>query len=279
MVWKSISWVLEPLLSISLVAQQMPQGTAPPTPAAPATQPLPAQPQTYEHTLQDGTPVKLQLSKTLSSADAEVGQEISFEVVDDIDVDGVTVLRAGAPAIGRVIEAVPKKRMGRAGKLIFNIDYVRLADNEKAALRAVNDTTGSSHVAGMIGLMINMPVVAAPFFLLMHGEDTTIHRGTEITAFINGDMRLDLAKFGAAPEPAAPTATVQASLDIASTPAGADIEVDGTFVGHTPSTVALSAGSHKISLKKKGFADWSKTLNVASGTVNLDAVLEQAQAQ
>jgi hypothetical protein len=71
----------------------------------------------------------------------------------------------------------------------------------------------------------------------------------------------------------------QASLMVASMPSGADIEVDGGFVGNTPSTVSLAAGSHQIVVKKKGFNDWTKTLNVTGGNINLNADLEQAPAQ
>ena len=66
------------------------------------------------------------------------------------------------------------------------------------------------------------------------------------------------------------------SVSIDSTPPGADIEVDGSFVGNTPSTVAITPGSHQIAVKKKGFADWTKTLNVTGGTVHLNAELEIA---
>jgi hypothetical protein len=38
-------------------------------------------------------------------------------------------------------------------------------------------------------------------------------------------------------------------------------------------------GSHQIAVKKKGFADWTKTLNVTGGTVHLNAELEQAPTQ
>jgi hypothetical protein len=36
---------------------------------------------------------------------------------------------------------------------------------------------------------------AAPLFLFMHGKDITIPKGTEITAYINGDAPLDPARF------------------------------------------------------------------------------------
>ena len=120
---------------------------------------------------------------------------------------------------------------------------------------------------------------AAPFFLFMHGKDISIRKGTAITAYVNGDMKLDITKFqavsppptpasgSAAPAPAsgnntpapapdisapvsapassAPASTDQAHLQVSSTPDGADIEIDGSFVGNTPSTIGVTAGQHK----------------------------------
>jgi hypothetical protein len=245
--------------------------------AAPAGPPPP-------HTLLDGTPVQLRLSETISSADAKVGQEIPFEVVEDVKVEDVVVLPKGAAAIGTVTEAEPKRRMGRGGKLNVNISYARLVDQEKAALRASKDTQGGGHVGAMTGAMVATAVVffpAAPLFLFMHGKDITIPQGTEITAFVDGDMHLDMAKFGVvppAPVGAAPAAQAEASLTIDSTPAGADIEVDGSFVGNTPSTVNVAPGSHEITVKKKGFADWKRKLNVTGGNVHLNAELDATPA-
>jgi len=84
----------------------------------------------------------------------------------------------------------------------------------------------------------------------------------------------------AAPSPApaavAPTVSVvQAFVTIDSTPPDADIEIDGTFVGNTPSTVAVAPGNHQIAVKKKGYTDWSKTLSVTGGSIRLNAELDQ----
>jgi hypothetical protein len=172
--------------------------------------------------------------------------------------------------------------MGRAGKLDINISYGRLADQEKVALRATKDTKGGGHVGAMTGAMVATAIVffpAAPLFLFMHGKDITIPQGTEITAFVEGDMHLDMTKFvvaGALPVAAAPTPTTEASLIIESTPPGSDIEVDGNFVGNTPSTVNVAAGSHTIAVKKKGFTDWTRTLNVTGGSIHLSADLDSA---
>lgn len=292
------SFVLSLLLGLcgSLVAQQTP--SQPNSAVAPAASALPpsssssqtppvanANPLPQPHTLLDGTPAKLRLSQTISSADAKVGQEVPFEVVEDVKVDDVVVLPKGATAIANVTEAEHKRTMGRAGKLNISISYARLADGEKAALRAVKDSKGGGHVGAMTGAMVATSIVffpAAPLFLFMHGKDVTIPQGTEITAFVEGDMHLDMARFGVAPPmPAAPApvAPAQASLVIESSPPGADIEVDGGFVGNTPSTVTVAPGSHEISVTKKGYAAWTRKLNVTGGSIHLSAELEQQAVQ
>jgi hypothetical protein len=63
-------------------------------------------------------------------------------------------------------------------------------------------------------------------------------------------------------------------LSIASTPAGADIEVDGGFVGNTPSTIEVALGDHTITVSKSGFKSWERKLKVTGGSVNLTAELE-----
>lgn len=275
------------LMICSLLTAQQPQPSPatpsePQAPAGPSTQPASTQPPT-PNTLMDGTPVKLRLSQTISSADTKVGQEIPFEVVEDISVDHVVVLPKGATAIANVTEAEHKKSMGRAGKLNISISYARLKDQEKIALRATQENKGGGHVGAMTGAMVATSIVffpAAPLFLFIHGKDITIPQGTEITAFVQGDMHLNMANFAPVPPPAAPSAApansapAQASLAIDSTPSGADIEIDGAFVGNTPSAVSISPGSHQVTVKKKGFTDWTKALNVTGGTVHLNAELD-----
>jgi hypothetical protein len=95
-------------------------------------------------------------------------------------------------------------------------------------------------------------------------------------------MKLDIAKVQApqpAPAPAAvaaeaPATAAQAQVQVTSAPDGADIEIDGIFVGNTPSTVGVAAGQHEISVKKTGFKPWERKIAVSSGQVNVNATLE-----
>jgi hypothetical protein len=179
--------------SVVTTAKQDP----PETTATPAPVNVPATP-AVGFLLEDGTPVQLVLSQNISSADAVTGQTVEFEVVDDVTANGFVVIPHGSTAWATITDAEHKKRMGRAGKLDLNVDKVRLADGEKAMLRAVKDVKGGGHTGAMVGAMVATSLIvwpAAPLFLLMHGKDVTIPKGTNVSAFVQGDVTLDESKF------------------------------------------------------------------------------------
>jgi hypothetical protein len=74
--------------------------------------------------------------------------------------------------------------------------------------------------------------------------------------------------------PAALTATA-AHLSVSSTPDHADIEIGGNYVGSTPSTLDVPPGKTTITVRKKGYQPWTRTLNVTGGSVTVIAELEQ----
>lgn len=85
------------------------------------------------------------------------------------------------------------------------------------------------------------------------------------------------AEAAAGREPAAsPGISPQgARLHLVSSPAGADINVDGDFMGNTPSSIELAAGDHTISVTRAGYKDWSRTVKVTGGEISLNAELEK----
>ncbi len=128
---------------------------------------------------------------------------------------------------------------------------------------------------------------ALPLFFFTPGKNIDIPKGTEINAYINGDVPLDPEKF-----PAKPTNETQASsparalagqafepstVAVKSTPDGANVAVDSKFVGITPSTLRLAPGDHTISIEKSGFKTWQRTITVsAGGNITIDPTLEKA---
>ena len=290
------SFLLSVLLLCTSFAQQptQPQQQTKDQESAQKPEPPPLK-QPLAFGLEDSTPVKLRLTRNLSSADEKTGDRVDFEVLEDVRVKDLLIIPRGGIAWATITEAQPKRRMARGGKLNVNIDDVRLVDGEKVPLRAVKETKGGGHTGAMTGAIIGTAIVffpAAPLFLFMHGKDITIPKGTEITAYVNGDISLDPKKFQIANAASDPTSSSTAtspvaqtnadpaisSVDVKSTPAGADITVDDKYMGSTPSMLKLAAGDHRIKVEKAGFKTWERTLTVSAGaTATVNPSLEKEQ--
>jgi hypothetical protein len=239
-----------------------------------------------EFTLRDGIPIRLRLKRNLSSSNATVGQFVDFEVLEEVTVNGVVVIPKGGKAMGSVTEAIPKKRMRRAGRLEIVLDYVRLTDRETAAVRAVEDAGSKSNAAERPAGIVTTGLLfwpGAPFVLFAHGKDITIPKGAEVTAYVNGDLKLNATKFaqaagaiGSAPTSAStpalsstapvPPSAVLGSIEVHSSPESADVYADGSFIGNAPATLKLSAGHHSIKVTLSGYEEWSRELSVLSGS-------------
>jgi hypothetical protein len=218
---------------------------------------------------------------------------VEFEVLEEVRISGVLIIPKGGIALGTVTEAQPKRRMARGGKLEIVMDSVRLTDGEKAALRATKGGNGGGHTGAMTAGIVATALVCfvcAPLFLLMHGKDITIPKGTEVPTFVDGNVPLNLGKFQqaeSASEQVQANSVTSASnvadqgnaeIEITSVPNGSDVELDGNFVGNTPSTIGVSQGDHIISVKKSGYKLWERKIKVTSGNVKISAELEADQS-
>ena len=106
--------------------------------------------------LHDGTPVRMRLSRTLSSQDAQVGETVDLEVLDDVKVENHVIVKRRAVALATVTEVQPKRRMGRGGERNVNLDSVRLASGDKVA-PAVKESKGGGHHGAMTGAIVGAP--------------------------------------------------------------------------------------------------------------------------
>jgi hypothetical protein len=238
-----------------------------------------------ETVIQDGTKLRVRLDQTISSATADEGQSIELSVTEPVKVGEVTVIPEGARVTGTITQAQEKRRMGRAGHLDFSIDRVRVVDGEWLRLRyTVTKKSGDSHAVRTGVVTAGVAAVfwpAAPVFLLMKGKDTTINKGVVFDVFTDQNHTVaPMALSEKQPNTVAPApagmATRQgssgaATVTITSTHSGAEIDIDGSFVGSTPTTVQLSAGQHQITVTS-GAGQWERTLQVNGGSnININA--------
>lgn len=70
---------------------------------------------------------------------------------------------------------------------------------------------------------------------------------------------------------AAPMSALVPSVTVDASAPNCDIEVDGAFMGSTPSTLTLAPGKHDIVVKKSGYLDWTRSMTVGNGAVRVNA--------
>lgn len=246
--------------------------------------------------LEEGTQVRLKLMEAISSATAQDGQVVSFEVLDEIRVNDQVVIAEGATAWGTIVDAEENKRFGRAGKLAVRLDYVKATDGSKIPLRANAEKRGagkgvSTGVAVAVTALVFWP--AAPLFMLRKGKNAEIPRGFHLQAFVDGDRMIAMRDAGETFQtPATPNnnlnggiRTMNASVryttpntatnagnagsgavNVISDPGGAEVEIDGAYYGNTPGLIQMTPGLHTITIRATGFAPWKRTLNIAAGS-------------
>lgn len=142
-----------------------------------------------------GTPVRVRIAETISSATAKVGNAVMFEVIDPITINEKVVIPNGTKAVGTVTVAEPKRRMGRSGKLDLTLSHIIASDGSKILITADQKAASGSNVGKTAVATAAVGVLffpAAPLLLLVHGKDVNITQGTPVTVYINGDHKLDV---------------------------------------------------------------------------------------
>ena len=216
--------------------------------------------------------IRVRLEQDLSSATAQEGQSVQLSVMDAIKIGKTEAIAQGANVTGRVILAQEKRRMGRTGKIDFSIDRVMATDKTNIPLRYTSNKKEGGSKAVSTGIITAGVAAlffpAAPLVLLRKGKDAKIPIGMTFEVFTDQSHVLSASS--------APLNIVAkaAIVSIESVPAGADVEVDGIFVGNTPLSLDIPAGEYSVVVKKKNFLTWSRNLKATGGNTNIYAELE-----
>jgi hypothetical protein len=72
---------------------------------------------------------------------------------------------------------------------------------------------------------------------------------------------------------------ILSSVSIRSVPAGAEVTVDGRYLGDAPSTLRLPAGDHVLTVTAAGHKTWERRVHLTpGGDTNIAATLEPRPA-
>jgi hypothetical protein len=132
--------------------------------------------------LKEGTPVKLKLLHTLNSKTAVPDDPLNFAVAEDVVVDGRILVKAGAPAIGRVRHVKPARTLGRGAELGMDIQYLRVG-RTRVPLRGSPARKGKNKTGDTVAL----GVIFGLGGLVKHGSEIEVKEGSFFTAYVDQD--------------------------------------------------------------------------------------------
>jgi len=164
-------------------------------------------------------------------------------------------------------------------------DYVTSLNRESKAKKGLfskNDQIQVSNKAGdvLLSSTVRSVATAAKDACNLILSDFAAHRHATPTAAANASgMPLGTAKS----QPGAPVQSPlvmqnDTELNISSTPPNADIEIDGSFIGNTPSSFGLGSGEHTVKIIKSGYKPWERKVKTSTGAARLVAELETMPA-
>ncbi|MBV9574885.1 MAG: PEGA domain-containing protein [Acidobacteriales bacterium] len=226
----------------------------------------------------DGTQVLFKMGKTISSADAHVGDRLYLDVLHEVRINNRVVIAKGATAFATVITAQPKKGRVHDGKLEIKFEYVELADGNKAPLRAIADANSNAQIGLAPEVMAAPNSISTHESPMIHSKDMAFIQDSQIIAYVNGDTPVELTQLkpAAAPElPAPGTFGGWTQIVISSMPTTADVEIDGKYAATTPAVIKVASGEHDVAVRRAGYQSWRRRIAATGATVKLSAKLQQ----
>jgi hypothetical protein len=105
-----------------------------------------------------------------------------------VKIGSVVVIPEGATARGTITLAKPKKWAGRAGQLGWSIDSGTLPSGQVILLKGSMERKAGAVTADVTAWVIILPI-AAPFVLMVHGNNSTVAEGTPFPCFSSTTTR------------------------------------------------------------------------------------------
>lgn len=133
-----------------------------------------------------GTPVMLDTTDEISSANAIAGQRIDLRVADNVVVDGHVVIAKGSTAVGEVSAVTDKGNWGQRGRLRIRLLYARVGDR---LVRITGDLGKQGH-NGTAGTIAAVAAIGVAGGFLVTGTSAVVPPGTGLNAYIDEDVPL-----------------------------------------------------------------------------------------
>jgi len=194
------------------------------------------------------------VSPTLNPAALRVGDAVELSVAEPVTVNDETVISTDEVANAVVSSQRSGLTKNEASKVEINLRSVNLVDGKQVPLRIKREAQP--------GLASESVTSSGA------GQDVAIASGSEITAYVNGTLTLDLSRLRSASQPTT-------EIRITSTPPTAEVSIDGRTMGAAPYTAHVRPGEHDIVVRAAGYAPYHKAVLVADHPADLRVELQR----
>ncbi|EZP56726.1 hypothetical protein BW41_00565 [Sphingomonas sp. RIT328] len=132
-----------------------------------------------------GTMIHLRTLEPLTTKGKKlrVGDRVRLETTEATELNGVTVIPQGTPAIGEVTEVRNKGMWGKSGKINARVLSMKV-NGRQVRMTGAFDDKGTTGTAGVVGSVVLLPV--AGFF--MTGTSANIPAGAPVAGFLDEDV-------------------------------------------------------------------------------------------
>jgi hypothetical protein len=120
--------------------------------------------------LTEGTELTLRMAQDISSRAARPGEPIELTLAEDLKVDDAIVAKAGARALGEVVQGKRPDVWGEAGEVSLRVHFLRVGD-QKVEIRGAIGSAGTRYV-------------------IIRGSQAVIKAGTPVKAFVAADVEV-----------------------------------------------------------------------------------------
>jgi hypothetical protein len=120
--------------------------------------------------LTEGTEVSLRMAQDISSRTARPGEPVELALAEDLKVNDTVVAKAGARALGEVVQARKPDFWGEAGEVTLRVHFLRVGD-KKVEIRGALGSAGTRYV-------------------IIRGSQAVIKAGTLTKAFVAADTEV-----------------------------------------------------------------------------------------
>ena len=133
-----------------------------------------------------GTELTVEVVEELNSKRNKTGEFIKLKLLDNVIINDVIVIPAGASVDGHITQARGSGMFGRAGKLEFSIDSVKTINNIVVPLEYVGRIQAGND-DGAVAVVAFVSVIGGAF---MKGANVRIPAGTKLLAKVPTDTDL-----------------------------------------------------------------------------------------